>query len=102
MNILYTVIIYPLKLIIECFFQFIYSHTANNVVLSLFCISMFVSLVTLPLYNQSDKLQKEETFKQKGLSAWGKHIKKNFHGNEQYMMIQAYYRENGYNPIISL
>lgn len=98
-NILHAVIIYPLQMIIEVAFQFINDHI--GVIPALIGVSLIVSFLTLPLYLESDRIQKEESEKQKSLSAWSNHIKKTFRGNERFMMLQTYYRQNGYNPALS-
>ena len=65
-------------------------------------VSIAISLLTLPLYRRADAVQQKERDIQKKLSHWVSHIKKTFKGDERYMMLQTYYRENNYSPIMAL
>ena len=65
-------------------------------------VSLAISLLTLPLYRRADAVQQKERDLQKKLSYWVSHIKKHFKGDERFMMLQTYYRENGYSPLQAL
>ena len=96
-QIFYQLLIRPLELI----FEVVYGYSKvllGNSGLSIFALSLCVNLLLLPLYNRADAIQEEEREKEKGLERWVSHIKKNFSGNEQFMMLQAYYRQNHYKP----
>ena len=103
LNFLYTIIILPLESVIEFIFNFALSKlTRLGVGGAIVCVSMAVNFLALPLYNIADSLQLKERNQQKKMEPWIKHIKKAFKGDEQYMMISAFYRLNGYNPLYSL
>lgn len=96
-QILYQLLIRPLELI----FEVVYGYSKvllGNSGLSVFALSLCVNLLLLPLYNRADAIQEEEREKEKGLEHWVSHIKKTFSGNEQFMMLQTYYRQNNYKP----
>lgn len=91
------IVIGPLKLLFDVVFSVVYRLT-ENAGLSICIMSLTVNFLVLPLYNRADHLQKEQRDIEKKLSPWVKHIKAAFHGDEQFMMLQTLYRENGYKP----
>lgn len=99
--VLYTLLIKPLELI----FEIIYS-IANSVIvnpgLSIIALSLAMNFLVLPLYMRADALQMEEQEREKKLKDMTSHIRKTFKGDERFMMLQAYYRENDYKPIYAL
>ncbi len=98
---LYTLIIYPIKLLLDLVFALAMRLT-DNAGLSLIAISIAVSLLCLPLYIRADALQKEERDKQRSLAHWTGILKKAFSGDEQYFILNQYYRLNHYNPLMVL
>lgn len=101
MEFLFNLIVQPIFLILEFLFDCIYDFN-QNIVLTVFLISFIVSLFCLPLYIKADKLSKEETEVQKKLSKKVNDIKRNFKGDERLLLLQTYYRQNNYHPIMSL
>lgn len=97
----YTLIIYPIRLLLDLVFS-LSMRLTENAGLSIICISVAVSLLCLPLYIRADALQKEERDKQKSLDHWTRTIKKAFSGDEQYFILNQYYKLNGYNPLMVL
>jgi YidC/Oxa1 family membrane protein insertase len=100
-NILYTIIIYPITQILEFVFVFtqkLFKETG----LSIICISGAVSVLCLPLYMVAEKWQVVERNIQKRLAPKIAKIKAIFSGDERYMILSAYYRQNHYHPIYAL
>ena len=97
MNVIYNVIIQPLVLIYELLYVFL-SRGFRNPISVIICMSVIINFVVLPLYNKADQLQTNERNKQAAMAARIQHIKKCFHGDEQFMMLQAYYRIEHYSP----
>lgn len=98
---LYTILVYPIEMIVE----FVYSFFAlgfSNVGLSIAAISVVVNLLALPLYNIAESLQKKERDERNRLQPGIKRIKETFKGDEQYMMLSTYYRQNNYHPAYAL
>ncbi|MCR4675847.1 MAG: membrane protein insertase YidC [Sphaerochaetaceae bacterium] len=91
----------PLSYVIEVVFVLFYK-ILDNFGLSIIGVSLAVQILVLPLYKRADKIQDEERKKQKSMEKWITHIKKTFSGNERYMMISAYYREQNYKPYYAL
>ena len=98
---LYKLLIGPLELLFEVIFALV-NHVMDNPGISIIFLSLAVNLLVLPLYNRADAMQEEERETEKRLGHWVKHIKKTFKGDERYMMLQTYYRQNGYKPTYAL
>jgi YidC/Oxa1 family membrane protein insertase len=101
MNIFYTIIIYPIVIILEFIFvvaQKLFKETGLSVIF----ISLAVSTLCLPLYAIAEKWQQIERDISKKLKPKADRIKKAFKGDEQYMILTAYYRQNHYHPIYAL
>jgi YidC/Oxa1 family membrane protein insertase len=96
-QILYNLTIGPLSLLFESIFVFIYSRFSSSGI-AILCLSLIINILVLPLYQQADALQKAEMAQEKRLKPGVDHIKKTFKGDKQYMILQAYYRENHYQP----
>jgi len=100
-NIFYTIIIYPITLIIEFVFVFaleIFKETG----LAIVCVSGVISVLCLPLYMIAEKWQEIERGLQKHFAPKIAKIKAVFKGDEQYMILSAFYRQNHYHPIYAL
>lgn len=98
---LYQLLIGPLELLFEvvyCISKFLFADSG----LCIFVLSLTMNVLLLPLYRRADAIQDEEREAQKKMSGWVKHIKKTFSGNERFMMLQAYYRQNNYKPFYAL
>lgn len=101
---LYLLVIEPIEYIIEtsfCLFQNFFPGQAK-IPLSIVALSLLVNLLTFPIYSAADARQQEEREMQMKLSKWKARIKSTFKGDERFMMLSAYYRLNGYNPIYAL
>ncbi len=101
MDFLYRVIIYPLELIIEVIFCVLY-RVFGNPGICLIGVSIAVSILTLPMYNMADRIQREDNEKRQSMDYMLKHIRKSFSGDERLMILQAYNRISGYSPLYSL
>ena len=97
----YQLFIGPLELI----FEIVYGLSQNfldNCGLSIIVLSFTVNTLLLPLYRCADVIQENAKKAEKKLEPWVAHIKKTFKGDEQFMMLQAYYRQNNYRPFYVL
>ncbi len=105
LSILYNIIISPIEFVVEIVFEMMFrllGQRETNQELAIIGVSVAISVLTLPLYRRADAVQQKERDTQKHLSGWVSHIKKNFKGDERFMMLQTYYRENGYSPLQAL
>lgn len=100
-EILKNIVLAPLELIFEIIFSLAFKITGSEG-LAIIILSLVVSTLVLPLYKRAEKIEAEQMAKEKELSHWIEHIKKNFKGDERYMMLDAYYRENHYSPLSQL
>jgi YidC/Oxa1 family membrane protein insertase len=101
-NILYLIIIAPVEMLIESAYTFLSVVVRHNHAFSIFGISIFVSMLCLPLYSKAEHIQENERQIQKKMAKRIRSIKKNFKGDEQYMILSMYYRENHYHPLMAL
>jgi len=101
MSFFYTLIIFPVVQLIELFFVFIF-RIFKNTGLSILGVSMIVSVCTLPFYFFAEKIQQKERELHKRLKPKIDLIKSVFRGDEQYMMLSTYYRQNQYHPIYAM
>lgn len=102
-SIIYSIIILP----IESFIEFVFCFTLSKfdrfgVAGAIFAVSLAVNFLALPIYNVADEIQLRERRLQQKMSRWVKHIKSAFKGDEQFMMLSAYYHENNYHPLYAL
>ena len=95
LSVLFYLVVEPLKLLLEsiCFYAYL---KTDNIGLSIFCMSLAVNLLLLPLYFRADKLEKEQHEKKEMMAPCVQKIKAAFKGDERVMMLQAYYREKHY------
>lgn len=100
-NALYTLTIKPLALLFDVIFAVV-DRSLNNPGLTIIVLSFVVNLLVLPLYRRADAMQAEARDKEKQLSRWTDHIKRVFSGDERFMLLQTYYRQNDYKPTHAL
>lgn len=98
---LFQLIIEPLEIMLEVIYEIAYKMTLNDGS-AIVAMSVTLNLLLLPLYNNADKLQKEEKEKEASMQKWVEHIKKTFKGDERFLLLQTYYKQNNYKPIYSL
>ena len=101
LSILYTTLISPLELIFELIYS-IADRLVGNKGLSIIVLSITVNFLVLPLYKRADELQEEERKTQERMAPVITHLKKTFSGDERYMLLKTYYRQNHYSPIYAL
>ncbi len=100
-NILYNLIIFPLSNLLELTYQLIVESTHNEP-LAIISLSVVVTLCTLPLYMVAEGWQEKERLIHQKLTPGIDRIKKAFKGDEQYMILNTFYRQNHYSPIMAL
>ena len=65
-------------------------------------LSFIVTLCTLPLYMVAESWQEKERLIQSKMKNQIDRIKRAFKGDEQYMILSTYYKQNNYKPIMAL
>jgi YidC/Oxa1 family membrane protein insertase len=101
LDIFYTIFIFPIEQIIELFYIFVF-RICLSPALSILGVSFVVSILTLPLYFMAEKHQRSERDIQKQMQPEVDNIKAVFSGDERFMRLAVYYRQNGYHPLLSL
>ena len=94
-EILYNIIIMPIQIIVEMTYSLM-SGILGNKGFAIIAVSLVIQTLILPLYKRADALQEEEMAKQKAMAPYVDHIKKTFKGDERFMMVSTYYRQQNY------
>ena len=94
---LYNLLIGPLELFFEVLFSVV-NRIVGHPGLSIVFLSLAMNFLVLPLYKMSDAMQAEEAATEAKLKPTVTHIKKTFKGDERFMILQMYYKENHYKP----
>ena len=100
-HVLYQLLIGPIELLFETIFSIADNLTGHSG-LAIIGLSLAMNLLLLPLYRRADMIQAEERAAEQRLSYWTAHIKKTFTGDERFMMLQTYNRQNNYRPFYAL
>ena len=100
-SILYQLFLSPLTLIFEAVYSTAFELLRSSGA-AIFPLSLVVNLLLLPFYNRADAIQAEERDREKRMAPFVEHIKKTFKGDERFMMLQTFYRENNYKPIYAI
>lgn len=96
-----TVLLGPLKLVFELIYGSALVYVSNPGVAIIF-LSLVMNVLVLPLYRRADAMQEEARDTEARLRDGVAHIKKTFSGDERMMILQTYYRQNGYKPTSGL
>lgn len=100
---IYDIIISPLETVFDWIFHYVQNAFPQaGIIGAIFGVSLAMNLLALPLYNMADKIQDDERKISKKLEHWTNHIKRTFKGDERFMMLSEYYRQNHYHPIYAL
>ncbi len=65
-------------------------------------VSVCINILALPLYNIAESIQEKERQINRKMEPRVKRIKKGFKGDEQFMILSEYYRQNNYHPLYAL
>ena len=102
LNFLYMIFIYPVYMFVEFIFFLANNITDDYIGFSIVLLSVAVNVICLPIYNVAEKWQEKERAIQKQLKPKIADIKAVFSGDERYMMLSAYYRQNHYHPVYAM
>ena len=98
---LYQLFIYPIELLLQTFYTFFMLYLGNPG-FAIAGVSIAVTVFTLPLYNITEKWQKTERDTQLAMQPKINKIKTVFKGDERYMILSTYYRQQHYHPVFAL
>lgn len=98
---LWTLIIYPLIQLIEISYG-IWRRAFSNYGMAVIGVSFTVTLFCLPLYIIAERWQEIQRQTEKRLKPGIDRIKDAFKGDEQYMVLNTFYRQNHYHPLMAL
>ena len=97
LEILHKLVLGPIELLFDVIFSFAMSVTQGPL-RSVMLLSVAVNILILPLYRKADALQKEEQETAKRLKPRIDQIREAFSGDERFMILQTFYRQNHYKP----
>ncbi len=100
-DIIFTIVIFPIEQIIALTYSLVL-RVFHDPALAVIAVSAAVSVLTLPLYFAAEKLQQAERDTQARLKPEADNIRAVFRGDERYMILSTYYRQNKYHPIYAL
>jgi len=103
LDFLYNLILFPIEQIIEICYIFSFRATGSDSPgLAIVGVSVAVSILTLPLYYMAERHQRAERGIQRRMRPEIESIKAVFSGDERFMRLSTYYRQNGYHHLYSL
>ena len=102
LNFLYTILIYPVYLFVEFIFFTANIIADGNIGISIVLLSIGINIICLPMYNVAEQWQKKERTIQKRMKSKITDIKAVFKGDERYLMLSTYYRQNNYHSLYAL
>ncbi|MDE5614588.1 MAG: YidC/Oxa1 family membrane protein insertase, partial [Treponemataceae bacterium] len=100
-NLFFTAVIYPLTQVIEFAFK-LFDKMFKNEGVAVIGVSLAVSILCLPLYIVAERWQQVQRDIERRLEPGVRRIKEAFSGDEQYMILSTFYRQNHYHPIMAL
>lgn len=100
--ILYDILIYPVQFLIETLFYIFKDNLGFSYGISVILLSIAVNIISTPLYNIAEKLQKKEADIKNSMKKELDLIKRSFKGDERYLLTKTCYRLHNYNPIFSI
>ena len=101
LDILYRLVIGPIELLLDVIFS-LSLQMIGSPILSILVLSLSINILVLPLYNRADAIQKEEQETSARLKPGIDLIRAAFRGDERFMILQTYYRQNHYKPYYAL
>ena len=101
MSFFFNLIISPIINILEVSFKIIQEISGSNGI-SILGLSILVTLFCLPLYIVAEFWSQIERDIQKKIKPGIERIKQTFKGDEQYMMLTTFYKQNHYHPMMAL
>ena len=100
-DMLHKLILGPLELLFDAVYTISYRITGSPGG-SIILLSLAVNLLLLPLFRRVDAVQREERLQAQLLKPGTDKIRRVFRGDERFMILQTYYRQNNYKPWYAL
>ena len=100
-RLLYQLLLGPLELVFDVIYSLAYQITEHPGMAIVF-LSLAMNFLVLPLYRRADTMQEEERLQSLRMKPGIDQIKKMFKGDERFMILQTYYRQNNYKPYYAL
>ena len=94
-DVLHRLILGPLELLFDAVYA-VGCRITGNPGVSIILLSLVINLLMLPLFRRADALQEEERIRARLLKPGIEKIRRAFRGDERFMILQTYYRQNNY------
>ena len=98
---LYNVLVLPIIFLFEILIHFLYPILNYNSVLATLFFSFIVNFITYPIFKKIEIMCQQDSDKYRALLPKVKSIKANFSGSEQRMILNTYFRQNNYHPLLA-
>ncbi len=98
---LYDILIFPIELLVNYVYAFFYRFSDSYGV-AIVGLSIAITILSFPLYNIAEKIQQSERDVRRRLQGGIDRIKAVFSGDEQYMILNTYYKQHNYHPAYAL
>ena len=90
-------LIYLISLFVEVFFPILSINSFVGIVL----VSIFIQIICTPIYQTAQKFIEKDNIKKAQMKWRIDTIIKHFSGQERRMLLNTYYRQNQFNPLLS-
>ena len=97
LEMIHQLVLGPIELLLDVIFALSMKMT-DSPVLSIVALSLAINLLVLPLYRKADAMQQEEREITLRMKPMTDQIRETFTGDERFMLLQTYYRQNNYKP----
>lgn len=98
---LYNVFILPIIFLLEILIHFLSPVLNYNPVLAILIVSFIVNFITYPIFKKIEIMCQHDNDKYNSLLPKIKSIKTNFVGPEQRMILNTYFKQNNYHPLLA-
>ena len=88
------IFVYPVYMFVEFIFFLANNITDDYIGFSIILLSITVNVICLPIYDVAERWQEKERTVQKKLKPKIADIRAVFSGDERYMVLTTYYRQN--------
>ena len=96
------IFVYPVYMFVEFIFFLANNITDDYIGFSIILLSITVNVICLPIYDVAERWQEKERTVQKKLKPKIADIRAVFSGDERYMVLTTYYRQNRYHPLYAM
>lgn len=98
---LFALFVQPIIYIISTFIELFYPILSLNSFMGIIFICVFVNIICNPIYNIANKSIEKDKQKKQSMKWRIETINRHFSGHERRMLLNTYYKQNNFYPILS-